>query len=409
MVKETEFYERLGVNPDASAEEIKKAYRKLAIKFHPDKNHAPDAADKFKDLGEAYDVLSDAEKRQIYDRYGKDGLKEGGFSSRNAADIFEQFFGGGIFDMFGGGGGRGNRKYKGENIISALNVELADLYNGKVQKMAVTRNILCPKCNGCGTKSGKGSIKCKSCEGRGIKIIVRQMGMMIQQTQVTCPECNGRGETINDKDRCPNCTGKQVVKDRKILEIQIDKGMQSDQKIVFSGESDQYPGTEPGDIVFVVKQKEHPVFKRNGADLYMEKSVKLIEALSGVEFLVTHLDNRALVVKSAPGEVIKPGDTMMIADEGMPTYKRPFEKGNLFIKFNVVFPVPAELGPEKVKELEKLLPPRDPLPATAGMETEQVTLQTVVPGRDYSRHHAAEMDEDEDGPQQGPGVTCKQQ
>lgn len=410
MVKEREFYDRLGVEPDASAEDMKKAYRKKAVQLHPDKNpDNPKAAELFKDLGEAYDVLSDPEKRQVYDKYGKEGLKEGGFSARNASDIFEQFFGGGIFDIFGGGGGGGrNRKYKGDNIISALNVDLADLYNGKVQKMAVTRNVICPKCNGAGTKSGKGTVNCQSCDGRGVKIIVRQMGMMIQQTQTTCPECQGRGQSIKDKDKCVNCQGKQVVKDRKVLEIQVDKGMQTDQKIVFSGESDQFPGAEPGDIVFVLKQKEHPLFKRNGRDLYIERNIKLIEALSGTQFSLTHLDNRVLMVRSAPGEVIKPGDTLVVPEEGMPTYKRPFDKGNLYVKFNVIFPTAAELGPAKIKSLEGLLPPRDPVPTPPkDAEVDDVTLHQVIPGQQYSSHHA-DMEEDEGGGEQ-PHVQCKQQ
>jgi len=413
MVRETEFYERLGVEPTATPEEIKKAYRKKAIQLHPDKNpDNPKAADMFKELGEAYDALSDADKRKVYDKYGKEGLKEGGFTSRNASDIFEQFFGGSIFDLFNQGGprGGGQRRRKGENIVTALNVALEDLYCGKTARMCVTRNIVCGTCKGSGTKSGKGSIKCTGCDGRGMKVFVRQMGMMIQQTQAVCNECGGKGETVKEKDRCVSCLGKQVVPDRKILEVQIDKGMKNDQSITFAGESDQAPGVEPGDIIFVIKQKDHPIFKRNGNDLHMEKSIKLVEALAGVTFHVIALDQRTLVVRSAPGEIIKPGDVLMIPEEGMPQHKRPLDKGNLFIKFNIIFPLPSELPPPKMKAIEALLPPRDPLPPPTTMEVDEVVLKTPVTSSTSSSH--GHDDDEDDTPHRGGGgggVQCQQQ
>jgi DnaJ-class molecular chaperone len=163
----------------------------------------------FKNLGEAYDVLSDPEKRQLYDRYGKEGLKESGYQGRSAADIFEAFFGGGFGGMFGGGGRHGPQK--GEDIASALNVTLEDLYNGKTQRMAITRNVLCAKCNGTGTKSGKEAEKCRTCDGRGVRIVVRQMGMFIQQSQSVCPDCGGKGDVVREKDKCGVCHGKQVM------------------------------------------------------------------------------------------------------------------------------------------------------------------------------------------------------
>eukprot|EP00727_Mastigamoeba_balamuthi_P001868 m51a1_g11679 putative dnaj homolog subfamily a member 2 (441) ;mRNA; f:3838-5662 len=413
MVKETEYYDRLGVAPDATADEIKKAYRKMAIKLHPDKNPGdPTAADKFKEIGEAYDVVGDEEKRKVYDRYGKDGLKEGGFQSRNASDIFEAFFGGGsIFDILGGRGGSRGGPQKGEDIASALPVSLDELYNGKVHKMAITRNVLCNKCNGTGTKTGKEPEKCRGCEGRGVKVVVRQMGMFIQQSQMACPDCGGRGDLVKEKDRCTNCKGKQVVKDRKVLEIAIEKGMRDNQHITFAGESDQAPGIEPGDIVFVVKQKEHETFKRVNNDLVMERRIKLIEALTGAAFCFTHMDGRQIVVRSAPGEIVKPGDVLMVAEEGMPIYKRPFQKGNLYIHFNVIFPLPQELSPASVKLLEQALPPRDPVPA-AGPDMENVTMVEVPehqqPGQS-GMHHGEAYDDEEHEQQGGQRVQCQQQ
>jgi len=299
MVKETEFYERLGVTPDAKIDDIKKAYKKMAIKYHPDKNpNNPEAEHKFKEVSEAYEVLSDDNKRQMYDKYGKEGLKEGGFGAHSASDIFEQFFGGGGFSsFFGGGGGRGPRRT--EDIHHELGVTLDDLYKGKTTKLSVTRNVLCSTCTGTGTKSGASTGKCKTCEGRGIRLIIKQLGPgMIQQMQTVCGDCGGKGEVIKEEDKCKECKGKKVNKEKKILQVYVDKGMKHGQKIVFSGESDEAPGQEPGDIIFVLIEKKHEVFERNGNDLYMEATIPLVEALGGFAFTVKHLDDRTLLVKS---------------------------------------------------------------------------------------------------------------
>jgi DnaJ family protein A protein 2 len=411
MVKETEFYERLGVAPDAKIDDIKKAYKKMAIKYHPDKNpNNPEAEHKFKEVSEAYEVLSDENKRQMYDKYGKEGLKEGGFGAHSAADIFEQFFGGGGFSSFFGGGGRGPRRT--EDIHHELGVTLEDLYKGKTTKLSVTRNVLCSTCTGSGTKSGASTGKCKTCEGRGIRLIIKQLGPgMIQQMQTVCNDCGGKGEVIKDEDKCKDCKGKKVNKEKKILQVYVDKGMRHGQKIVFSGESDEAPGQEPGDIIFVLIEKKHEIFKRNGNDLYMEATIPLVEALAGFAFTVKHLDDRVLLVKSEKGEIINPGDIKMIANEGMPIHKRPFEKGNLYIHFNIEFPKPGFFQPKALQELEKILPPRRPAPKVTE-DMEEVTLTKVNPNEQRSsgrNRRTADEDEDEDEGQQRGGVQCAQQ
>jgi DnaJ family protein A protein 2 len=407
--KETEFYERLGVESDASPDEIKKAYRKMAIKFHPDKNpNNPEAVEKFKEISEAYEVLSDANKREIYNKYGKDGLKEGGFQAHSAADIFERFFGGGMFgDFFGRGRGG---PVQGEDIVHQIAVSLEDLYNGKTSKLAVTRNALCSKCNGSGSKREGGAVRCGVCDGRGMRFIIKQLGPgMIQQMQTVCQECGGRGETIREDDRCDNCKGKKVIKDKKILEVHIDKGMRDGQKIVFSGEADQAPGVEPGDVIFIIKQKEHDRFKRVGTDLYMEHTISLMDALGGVAFTVTHLDNRVLYIQTAPGDIIKPGDTRTIEGEGMPTHKRPFDKGNLYVKLDVVFPEPGHFKPQQLKQLEALLPPRNPQPKKK-QDMEEVTLSKVSVDSSSKRgRRYGEAYEEDDEPRGPEGVQCRQQ
>jgi len=412
MVKETEFYERLGVTPDAKLDDIKKAYKKMAIKYHPDKNpNNPEAEHKFKEVSEAYEVLSDENKRQMYDKYGKEGLKEGGFGAHSASDIFEQFFGGGGFSsFFGGGGGRGPRRT--EDIHHELGVTLEDLYKGKTTKLSVTRNVLCSTCAGSGTKSGANTGKCKTCEGRGIRLIIKQLGPgMIQQMQTVCNDCGGKGEVIKEEDKCKDCKGKKVSKEKKILQVYVDKGMRHGQKIVFSGESDEAPGQEPGDIIFVLIEKKHEIFKRNGNDLYMEASIPLVEALAGFAFTIKHLDDRTLLVKSEKGEIINPGDIKMIGNEGMPIHKRPFDKGNLYIHFNIEFPKPGFFQPKALQDLEKILPPRRPAPKVTE-DMEEVSLVKVNPneqrGSGRSRRTADE-DEDEDEGQQRGGVQCAQQ
>ncbi|CAN6477969.1 unnamed protein product [Victoria cruziana] len=231
----TRYYEVLGVPKSASQDELKKAYRKAAIKNHPDKGGDPE---KFKELAQAYEVLSDPEKREIYDQYGEDALKEGmggGGPSHNPFDIFESFFGGG----FGGGSSRGRRQKRGEDVVHTLKVSLEDLYNGTSKKLSLSRNVLCPKCKGKGSKSGA-SGRCSGCQGSGMKVSIRQLGPgMIQQMQHVCPECRGSGEVISDKDRCGQCKGEKVVQEKKVLEVHVDKGMQHGQKIVFQGEADE--------------------------------------------------------------------------------------------------------------------------------------------------------------------------
>jgi DnaJ family protein A protein 2 len=402
-VKETEFYERLGVPPDASQEDIRKAYRKQAVKLHPDKNpDDPKAAERFKDLGEAYEVLSDEDKRRIYDKRGKQGLSDTGFHAGNAEDLFSRLF---------GFGRERERPDQGEDVVSPLNVTLEDLYNGKTSKVAITRNVLCNKCNGAGTKSAKEPEKCKGCGGRGVRVVVRQMGMFIQQSQMQCSECQGRGDTIKEKDRCTSCKGERVVKDRKVLEIVVEKGMKENSRITFPGESDQAPGIKPGDVVFVVKQREHETFKRAGNDLLMVRSIKLVEALTGLAFNFKHMDGRNVIVRTEPGAVIKPGDMLCVRDEGMPQHRNPFNKGNLFIKFSVVFPLPEQISPAQVQLLEQALPPRDPQPM-ADPDAENVTLAPIAPGMapgsSHSQQGGAEDSDDEQG-QHGQRVQCQQQ
>ncbi|XP_047327063.1 dnaJ protein homolog [Impatiens glandulifera] len=410
----TRYYEILGVSKTASQEDLKKAYRKAAIKNHPDKGGDPE---KFKELAQAYEVLSDPEKREIYDQYGEDALKEGmgggaGGGMNDPFNIFQSFFGGG-----GGGGSNGGRRQRrGEDVVHPLKVSLEDLYNGTTKKLSLSRNIICSKCNGKGSKSGA-SMECSGCQGSGMKVTIRQLGpSMVQQMQQPCNECKGTGELISDEDRCPQCKGEKVVPEKKVLEVIVEIGMKNGQKITFPGEADQLPDTVTGDIVFIVQQKEHPKFKRKGDDLFFEHSLSLTEALCGFRFVLTHLDGRQLLIKSQPGEVVKHDSFKGINDEGMPMYKRPFMKGKLYIHFNVEFP--DSLSQEQVKALEAILPAK-PSMELSDMELDEIeetTLHDVNIEEEMRRKQAQareayeeEDDEDMNGGAGAQRVQCAQQ
>ncbi|XP_013776149.1 dnaJ homolog subfamily A member 1-like [Limulus polyphemus] len=398
MVKETGYYDILGVSPNCSDSDLKRAYRKLALKYHPDKN--PSEGEKFKQISQAYEVLSNPEKRKIYDAGGEDAIKEGGGSGHGFSspmDIFDMFFG------MGGGGGR--RERRGKDVVHQLGVTLEELYNGATRKLALQKNVICDKCEGRGGKQGAVE-NCPTCRGTGMYTRVQQLGPgMVQQIQSMCPECQGQGERINAKDRCKACQGKKVVRERKVLEVHIDKGMKDGQKITFSGEGDQVPGLEPGDIIIVLDEKEHEQFKRSGRDLITRLDLTLTEALCGFQKTINTLDHRILVITSIPGEVIKHEAVKCILSEGMPEYRNPFEKGRLIIQFVVNFP--ARIDPSIVAQLEELLPPRTEsmIPDNA----EEVALIDLDPQQEARRHqHKQVYEEDDDHMHhRGGGVQCQ--
>jgi len=412
MVKETKFYDVLGVKPTASDSELKKAYRKLALKYHPDKNTEAGAGEKFKEISMAYETLADPEKRKIYDQHGEQGIKEGGGGGgfHSPMDIFDMFFGGGggmggMGGMFGGMGGRRGPK-RTKNLMHQLSVSLEDMYNGTTRKLALQKNVICDACEGIGGKEGA-VIRCTNCRGTGMQVRIQQLGPgMMQQIQSMCGECQGQGERIDPKLRCKKCNGRKVNRERKILEVQVDKGMEDGQKITFGGEGDQEPGMEPGDIIIVLDEKEHPVFKRNGIDLIMQQNINITEALCGFKKTIPTLDDRTLVIQTVPGEVIKPQDLKCVYAEGMPTYRNPFEKGKLVIKFSVDFP--EALDPQVVSKLEALLPPKaEPMIPD---EHDEVNLSEFDP--EANRRMGGMMhghDDDDDAHGHGPGVSCATQ
>lgn len=390
MVKETTFYDILGVKPGCSPDDLKKAYRKLALKYHPDKN--PDEGERFKQISQAYEVLSNPEKKKIYDQGGEQALKEGNMSSSSFSspmDLFEMLF----------GDRKGSNSRKGPDVVHQLSVSLEDLYKGTVRKLALQKSVICSKCDGIGGKKDAVEI-CSTCEGSGCYIQVERLGPgMVQQVRSTCNECKGYGERIKPKDRCKLCQGKKTVRDRKILEVYVEKGMMHRQKIVFAEEGDQDPNRGPGDIVVVLDEKEHEVFKRSGNDLVMCMNLQLVEALCGFQKVIQTLDQRDLVITALPGEVVKQGDLKCIPNEGMPTYKDPMNKGRLIIQFTVNFP--NSMDPTLIPTLEKCLPPRDHVLIPDGAE--EYNLMDIDPEYERRRNARQAYEEDESGP---PRVQC---
>jgi len=433
MVKETKFYDLLGVSPDADENTLRKAYRKLSLKYHPDKNPGDEkAAEMFKNISAAYGVLSDSEKRTLYDQYGEEGLKEGRGGGRGGDpfDIFNMFFGGGG----GRGGERGPRR--GKDVVHQLAVTLDQFYNGVTKKLALQKTVLCTTCDGDGVKPEHSDkrdkiLKCTVCRGAGVVIRQRQLGPgMIQQMQTVCDKCGGEGDKINPKYVCGGCKGNKTKKERKILEINVDKGMEEGQKITFRGEGDQEPGIEPGNVVIVLMEKEHDTYTRKGSNLIIPMEIDLVDSLCGLKRELTTLDDRIIHVNTLPGEIISHGQLKMVKGEGMPRKGDPFNKGDLIIKFSVKLPSAewAHNNTDKLSKLEKLLPQRSIPQPSPSDDAEELYLEDYEESKQrqnqrqsrpgprgfFSNMHQMDDSDDDDmgagaGHPHGQNVQCQQQ
>lgn len=332
-VDTTAFYDLLGVSKTASEGEIRKAYRKLALQHHPDRGGDDE---QFKKITRAYEVLADAEKRAIYDERGEDGISEDGGGGGSQAQTMNDI----LADLLNGRMPNARRgPKKGPDIVHQLAVSLEDIYNGKIFKLAVNRDAPCNVCNATGCRNGQLlEIMCGTCGGSGARIQLRQLGMgIMQQMQVRCDACGGAGKTIPEHARCDSCRGARVTKNRKVLEVHVAPGVPAGHQVSFYGEADYVPGHTPGDVIFVIIEKAHDVFERQGDDLVMRKTITLADALCGAEFLLKHLDGRRLLV-STGGKVITPDSSHPVEGEGMPRHGSPFSKGRLCIVFAVEFP-----------------------------------------------------------------------
>jgi DnaJ homolog subfamily A member 2 len=337
-----ELYDVLGVAKDASEQEIKKAFRKLTLLHHPDKGGDEN---KFKEINAAYEVLSNAEKRALYDKHGLEGVKNGGGGMGGFDDIFS---------MFGqrGGGSRQKAKQKVKRTRREIEITLEDVFTGKMIQLDHTKTVICEDCDG---KGGEGVQKCKDCDGNGQVIKTVQIGPgMYQRAQMACAKCKGEGEIVDPKKVCKKCKGKKVYDQSKKVDVSIEPGCPSGHTVTYRGEGNEIPGAEAGDLEIEISVKKHKTFTRVGADLTLEKEITLKQALLGFNFTVKHIDGKDLLISTIQGEVLEDGATKSVKGKGLPFHKDSMSKGNLNIKFKVKFPKGTDLSEDVRKALEKV-------------------------------------------------------
>ncbi len=352
MSDKKDYYDLLGVARDADTSAIKKAYRKLAIKFHPDKN--PDDAEaeaKFKEIGEAYEVLSDEEKRAAYDRYGHsafEGGRGGGGGFHDASDIFSQVFGGafgggGFEDLFGGGGGRSRRRsaaQPGSDLRYDLNITLEEAAAGCEKELEIEKEASCSTCSGKGSKSGTGAKTCTTCGGAGA--VTLQAGIFVQQK--TCPECQGAGQIISDP--CGDCKGQGCREETARIKICIPAGVDRGTRLRSSGNGDAgLRGGPSGDLYVFIDIKKHEMFERDGADLHCEIPVPFSVATLGGELEVPSLEGKASI-KIPSGT--QGGTTFRLRNRGIKDLSYG-SKGDLHVAVHVE--VPTKLNSEQKDKL----------------------------------------------------------
>lgn len=358
MSEKKDYYDLLGVARDADASVIKKAYRKLAIKFHPDKN--PDDAEaeaKFKEIGEAYEILSNEDKRAAYDRYGHSAFDSagggGGGGFHDASDIFSQVFGGafggggGFEDFFGGGGGRGRSRRRsaaqpGSDLRYDLDISLEEAAVGCEKELEIEKEESCSPCGGKGSRSGSDSKTCRTCGGAGA--VTRQSGIFVQQT--ACPECHGVGEIITDP--CTSCNGQGRKQDISRIKIRIPAGVDSGTRLRSSGNGDAgLRGGPAGDLYVFLNIKPHEMFERDGADLHCEVPVPFSVATLGGELEVPTLEGKASI-KIPSGT--QGGTTFRLRNRGIKDLSYG-HKGDLNVTVHVE--VPTKLNSEQKEKLKE--------------------------------------------------------
>ncbi len=353
-----DYYDVLGVSKDASAEEIKKAYRKKAIQYHPDRN--PDdksAEEKFKEAAEAYSVLSNPEKKSRYDQFGHAGVSGGaggfGGGGMNMDDIFTNF--GDIFgDMFGfsgGFGGRsrssGKRVSKGTNIRVAIRLTLAEIAQGAHKKIKIKKYVSCDHCNGTGAKNSNAYSTCSTCGGTGQVTRVQNSFFGRVQTTGICPSCHGEGKMITDK--CPQCNGEGIIKKEEIIELDIPAGVEDGMQLRISGKGNAARrGGINGDLIVVIHEIEDDNIIRDGNNLYYELDISFIEATLGTTKEVFTIDGK-VKIKIEPGT--QPNKVLRLRGKGLKDVNG-YGKGDFLININVF--VPENLSREEKNILEKL-------------------------------------------------------
>ena len=346
MATKRDYYEVLGIKKDASEEEIKKSYRKLAMKLHPDRNpDNPKSEEQFKEAKEAYEMLSDDQKRTAYDQYGHAGVEHGagggGFGGAGFGDAFGDIFG----DIFGGGArGQRNNVYRGADLRYNMEISLEDAAKGTETKIRIPVQAACETCKGSGAKSGKSPVTCTTCNGHG-QVRMQQGFFSVQQT---CPKCNGAGKVIKDEDKCGTCHGAGRVKQNKTLSVKIPAGVDEGDRIRLSGEGEAgVNGGPTGDLYVVVHLKEHEIFQREGGNLHCEMPISFSTAALGGEIEVPTLGGSAKM--KIPAET-QTGGVFRLRGKGIKPLRQS-EPGDLMV--HVVVETPVKLTEHQKKLLRE--------------------------------------------------------
>ena len=357
-MEKRDYYEVLGVSKSADATEIKKAYRKLALKYHPDKNPGDkEAEEKFKEAAEAYDVLSNEEKRRRYDQFGHAGVGgagQGGFGGgMSMDDIFSQF--GDIFGSFGGfsgfggfGGGRSARRVnRGTNLRVKVKMNLQEIATGIEKKIKVKKYVACQHCNGTGAKDGKSYSTCSTCKGSGQVTRVQNTILGAMQTTSTCPTCEGEGKIINEK--CTFCNGEGVLMSEEVISINIPAGVGEGMQLSLSGKGNAARrGGVNGDLIVLIEEEEHPELVRDGNDLLYNVFIGYPEAVLGETVEIPTIEGKVKVKIEAGTQ---PGKILRLRGKGLPDVNG-YGKGDLLAKVNVW--IPKNMSKDEKKLVEKM-------------------------------------------------------
>ena len=374
MAEKRDYYEVLGVSKTATADEIKKAYRKKAIQYHPDKNPGDkEAEEKFKEAAEAYEVLSDPQKRQRYDQFGHAGMDGmGGFrpgQGMSMEDIFSQFgdiFGGAGFDLgdlFGGGRSRGGQRVRrGSDLRVKVRLTLEEIATGTTKKIKVRKLVTCSACQGTGSADGSGGETCPTCKGSG-RVVRSQRGIFgMMQVQEECPTCHGEGRII--KNKCPKCNGEGVVRDEEVIEINIPAGVAGGMQLTVQGKGNAAPrGGVPGDLLVLVEEEEHKDFVRDGSDLIYNLLLDMPTAVLGGQVQIPTLTGNVKITIT-PGT--QPGKVLRMRGKGLPSidqYGRQYGTGDLLINVGVY--IPEKLSRDEKKLIEQLQDSPNIVPGSA--------------------------------------------
>ena len=364
MSEEKDYYKILGVERSATADEIKRAYKKVAIKYHPDRNPGDkEAEEKFKQAAEAYDVLRDPDKRARYDQFGFSGVENGaggfdfngaGFSNLN--DILRDLFGGAGFGGFGGfsgfgGGNQGTQKrsYRGRDIRTSVTLTLEEIANGCEKDVTIERSRPCADCGGKGTKNSSDIKTCPTCKGQGQVQSVSNSLFGRTITYNTCPQCNGEGQIVSNP--CRSCNGSGLVRKRETVRVKIPAGVENGMQINVRGEGHAAPHNGVnGDLLVVIKEVEHPELKRDGNNLFYTRIISVMDAMLGCEISVPCLDGNYKVKLEAGTQS---GTVVKLRGKGLPSVQGYGSgRGDLYVKILVW--IPRKLSRDERKTMEKM-------------------------------------------------------